>query len=206
MDVMKGTCAGFADALASKASVPGGGAAAAYAGALGVALGEMVGNFTTGKKKYADYEADVQRMLREGARIRRRLVQLVDEDADAFEPLSAAYGIPKEDPQRAEVLERCTKEALQAPLEMMRQLCQAIELLEEMSTKGSRMLLSDVGCGAALSRAALEAAAMNVFVNTKTLADRAYADEVDGACDEMLAAYVPRAQAVADGVMNSVRR
>ena len=84
--LMDKSCTAFADALAAKVSVPGGGGAAVYVGALGVALCSMVGNFTTGKKKYAEYEEDIQRMLAEGEEIRARLLELVDEDAEAFFP------------------------------------------------------------------------------------------------------------------------
>ena len=202
--MMDKSCAEFAEVLAAKQSVPGGGGAAAYAGALAAALCSMVGNFTTGKKKYAEYEDDVQRMLAEGEAVRTRLLELVEEDAAAFFPLSQAYGIPKEDPTRAEVLEKCTKDALAGPLEMMRQIVRTVELLEEMNIKGSRMLISDVGCGAALAAAAMQAAAMNVFINTKSLADRDYATAVEAEADELLA-YVPRAQAVADEVAQGIR-
>ena len=202
--LMDGSCTAFADALAAKVSVPGGGGAAAYVGALGVALCSMVGNFTTGKKKYAEYEEDIQRMLAEGEEIRARLLALVDEDAEAFFPLSQAYAIPKEDPTRAEVLERCTKHALAGPLEMMRQIARSVELLEEMQAKGSRLLLSDVGCGAACAAAALRAAALNVFINTNALTDRDFASRVEAEADTLLA-YVPRAVTVADAVCASLR-
>ena len=202
--MMDKSCTEFAAELAGKVSVPGGGGAAAYVGALGVALCSMVGNFTTGKKKYAEYEEDVQRMLAEGEQVRARLLELVEEDAAAFYPLSQAYGIPKEDPTRDEVLEKCTKDALAGPLEMMRQIAKAIELLEEMNVKGSRMLISDVGCGAVCAAAAMRAASMNVFINTKGLKDREYAAKVEAEADELLA-YVPRAKAVADEVAAGIR-
>ncbi len=200
------TCAEFAAVLAAKEAVPGGGGAAALVGALGVALGSMVGNFTTGKKRFADVEDDIQRMLANGEAIRERLIELVEEDAAAFLPLSRAYAIPRDDPRRAQVLEEATKGACAAPVEMMRQIASAIELLEEMGQKGSKMLLSDVGCGALLCRAALEAASMNVFVNTKTLSDRAFAEATEAECDDLLKAYVPRAEAVADAVMGHIRK
>lgn len=200
------TCAEFAAVLAAKEAVPGGGGAAALVGALGVALGSMVGNFTTGKKRFADVEDDIQRMLADGEAIRERLIELVEEDAAAFLPLSRAYAIPRDDPRRAQVLEEATKGACAAPVEMMRQIASAIELLEEMGQKGSKMLLSDVGCGALLCRAALEAASMNVFVNTKTLSDRAFAEATEAECDDLLKAYVPRAEAVADAVMEHIRK
>jgi formiminotetrahydrofolate cyclodeaminase len=166
----------------------------------------MVGNFTTGKKTYASVEADVQRMLARAEDVRRCLLELVDEDAEAFAPLSKAYGIPRDDPRRAEVLEEATKAACTAPMEMMRQTCAAIELLEEMGQKGSRMLQSDVGCGALLAVAALRSAAINVFVNTRTLADRDFAQSTEDEADAMLDAYVARAQACADRVVEAIRR
>ena len=197
--------ADFATILAAKESVPGGGGAAALVGALGVALCSMVGNFTTGKKTYAAVEDDIQRMLAEATDVRLRLIGLVEEDAKAFLPLSQAYSIPRDDPKRAEVLEEATKNACAAPVEMMRQICRAIELLEEMGEKGSKMLISDVGCGALLCRAALEAASMNVFVNTKTLKDRPFAEWLESECDTMLAEYLPRAEACAVKVMERIR-
>ena len=199
------TCCDFADVLAAKEPVPGGGGAAALAGALGAALCSMVGNYTTGKKTYAAVEQDVQRMLARAEDVRKRLIELVQEDADAFEPLSQAYAIPRDDPRRGDVLEECTKHACEAPLEMMRQVCLAIELLEEMGQKGSRMLVSDVGCGAYLCQAALKAASLNVFVNTKSLRDREYACGVESEVDAMLAEYVKRAEACAADAMARVR-
>lgn len=204
-DMMDMSCRDFARALAARESVPGGGGAAAYAGALAAALCSMVGEFTLGKRAYAQVEDDVRDMVARAGEVRARLLSLVDEDARAFEPLSRAYGIPKDDPSRARVLEEATKAACAAPMEMMRQTCAAIELLEEMGAKGSRMLRSDVGCGAAIAHAALQAAGMNVFVNTGTLADRAYADALEGECDALLAEYAPRAEAVAQGVMRELR-
>ena len=203
--MMDKTCREFAALLAAKESVPGGGGAAAYAGALGVALCSMVGNFTTGKKAYADVEADVQSMIDRAGKIRERLLSLVDEDAEAFAPLSRAYGIPKDDPSRDAVLEAATKAACVAPMEMMRQICRSIDLLEEMGQKGSKMLVSDVGCGALLARAALEAASMNVFVNTKSLKDRNHVLALEAECDAMLATYGPKAEAIAADVMMRVR-
>ena len=200
------SCASFAEVLAAKESVPGGGGAAALVGALGVALASMVGNFTTGKKRYAEVEGDIQRMLADAEAIRVRLIELVEEDAEAFFPLSQAYGIPKEDPTRAEVLESATKNACAAPVEMMRQIAKAIALLEEMGEKGSKMLISDVGCGALLCRAALEAASLNVFVNTKTLKDRTFAEATEAECDALLAEYGPRAEACAARVMAHIRK
>ncbi len=203
--LLDGTWNTFLTSLAAKEPVPGGGGAAALVGALGVALCSMVGNYTAGKKTYAGVEDDVQRMLAEAEDVRQRLIELVQEDADAFVPLSRAYAIPRDDPKRADTLERCTKLACAAPLEMMRQTGKAIALLEEMGQKGSRMLLSDIGCGALLCRAALEAASLNVYVNTKTLNDREFARVTEQECDDLLAEFVARAEACATDVRARIR-
>jgi formiminotetrahydrofolate cyclodeaminase len=199
------SCEEFARLLAAREPIPGGGGAAALVGALGAALCSMVGNYTSGKKAYAAVEDDVQRLLVQATDVRMRLLQLVEEDAEAFAPLSACYALPKDDPTRPAKIEETTKWACSAPLETMRQVCRAIELLEEMGEKGSRMLLSDVGCGALLCQAALEAASLNVFVNTKSLSDRTFAEMTEAECDEMLAEYLPRAQACAQMVTARLR-
>ena len=200
------SCTAFAEVLASKAPVPGGGGAAALAGALGVALCSMVGNFTTGKKKYAAYEEDVQRMLAAGETLRARLLALVEADAKAFEPLSRAYAIPKDDPARDTVMEEATLNAVQAPVEMVTCCGEALLLLEEMLEKGSRLLLSDVGCGALLCKAAMESAAMNVFVNTGSLRDRATAARLEQQVDAALATYLPLADRIAAAVTATIRK
>ena len=89
-------CTEFVEALYSKAAVPGGGGAAALVGAVGTALAGMVGNLTTGKKKYAEFEEDIQRILKEAQALQDRLLAMIDEDAENFLPLSKAYGLPKE--------------------------------------------------------------------------------------------------------------
>ena len=199
------SCAEFAAALAAKEPVPGGGGAAALAGALAAALCSMVGNFTAGKKTYVAVEDDIQRMLAKAEELRLRLIELVEEDAEAFFPLSQAYAIPKEDPERAEKLAAATEAACVAPLEMMRCIASAVELLEEMGEKGSKMLVSDVGCGALLARAALESASLNVFVNTRSFAGSAWAAAAESEADALLGTYVPRAEACASKVMEKIR-
>lgn len=200
------SCTAFADALASKASVPGGGGAAAMAGALGIALCSMAGSFTTGKKKFAAVEEDVQRMLADGEALRIRLLELVDADAEAFEPLSRAYSIPKDDPSRAKSMEEAALNACKAPAEMVRCCGKALILLEEMLEKGSKMLISDVGCGALLCKAAMESAALNVFVNTGMLKDRETAAKLEQEVDDALRTYLPLADKIAASVTAYIRK
>ena len=110
MELTKSSCEGFLESLASKAPAPGGGGAAALVGAAGVALGNMVGSLTVGKKKYAAVEADLRTLNARAEALRRRLEALVQADAEAFLPLAAAYGLPKETPEqqahKAAVLEQ----------------------------------------------------------------------------------------------------
>ena len=200
------SCASFAEALASKTSVPSGGGAAAMAGALGIALGSMAGNFTAGKKKFAAVEADVQRMLAEGEQLRIRLLELVDADAKAFEPLGRAYSIPKDDPNRLQIMEEATLNACKAPLEMVCCCSKTLLLLEEMQEKCSKLLISDVGCGALLCKAAMESAALNVFVNTGTLRDRETAKKMEQQVDETLKTYLPLADRIAASVTAYIRK
>ena len=199
------TCRDFTEVLASKAPVPGGGGAAALVGACGAALCAMVGNLTLGRKKYAAVQDDIQRMLSLCDTQRARLLELVEEDAAGFEPLSKAYSIPKDDPSRDEVLEDATKRACGAPLVMMEVCCQTISVLEEMLDKGSVTLVSDVGCGALCAAAALESASLNILVNTKTMQDREAAEALDSQTEAMLAEYLPRARRVAEETRRRLR-
>ena len=200
------SCSAFSEALASKSSVPGGGGAAALAGALGISLGMMAGNFTSGKKKYADVEDKIQELLTEGERIRRRLLRLVDEDAKAFEPLSKAYAIPKDDPMRESVLEAATLAAIEPPFKMVKYCGEAIDVLQKMLAVGSKMLISDIGCGATLAKAAMDSAALNVFVNTRSLIDRDKSRSIESEVDGMLIIYKAKADLIISEVNTYIRK
>ena len=176
----------FLAELASKAPTPGGGGAAALCGAVGVALGNMVGNLTLGKKKYAEVQEDIAALNAKAEALRADFLALIDADAAAFEPLSKAYGIPKDEPARGEVMEAALLAAVQPPLEIMRKCVKALELIAEYAAKGSALAVSDAGCAAAITRAACEAAALNVFVNTKPMRDREKAGEINREANELL--------------------
>ena len=185
----------FADALASKAPVPGGGGASALAGALASALASMVCALTFGKKKYAPYEEDLRRISRRAGELREELLALIDADAAAFEPLSRAYAIPKDAPERAEVMEAALCAASRPPMDMAEKCGEALTLLHELSEKGSAIAVSDVGVGAQLARAALLSAGLNVRINAKSMTDRAHARELLDRLDALEARYVPLAEA-----------
>ncbi len=209
MEFTKRSCEEFIDILASKEPVPGGGGAAAYAAAIGTALGNMVGNLTLGKKKYADVQDDIAALKAKANTLQADLLALVAKDAEAFEPLSKAYGLPKETPEQQEektrVMETALKEACAVPQEIMRKCCEAIALHEEFAAKGTAIAISDVGCGVAICRAALLAASLNVFINTKLMKDRAYADKINVETEAMLETYTAKADKIYAGVLARLR-
>ena len=186
----------FTEALASKAAVPGGGGASALVGAVGIALGDMVGELTVGKKKYADVEEDVRALMSRAQELRVRLLECVNKDAEAFEPLSRAYGIPKDDPTRDEVMEKCLRDAAAAPLEILDLCCEAIELQRDFAAKGSVLAISDAATGVVFCQSAMYGAAVNVKVNTKSMKDRDYAEKINAHVDAQLAKYRPIAEKV----------
>ena len=201
MHTAQQNCGDFLDTLASKAPTPGGGGASALVGALGAALATMVGNYTVGKRKYANVEAEVRVLMDRAEDLRARLLSLVDADAAAFEPLSRAYAIPKDDPTRGEVMERCLRDAAAAPMEILRLSCQAIDLHRAMLEKGSAMMRSDVGTGVVFCRSALHGAALNVKVNTKLMTDRACAGAMNTEVDALVKQYGAIATQVYESVM-----
>lgn len=189
MDFTERSCREFTELLASKSPVPGGGGASALVGAIGVALGDMVGEFTVGKKKYADVESDVRALMARAQELRKRLLECVERDAAAFEPLSRAYALPHDAPERGEVMEKCLRDAAAPPLEIFDLCCEAIELQREFAEKGSALVISDAATGVVLCWAAMYGAAVNVKVNTKLMCDREYAEKINLHIDESMEKY-----------------
>ena len=201
VDFTQNTCREFVEVLASNAPVPGGGGAAALVGAIGTALGNMVGSLTVGKKKYADVEAEIIALKAKCDQLQKDLLDQVPADAEGFEPLAKAYGIPKDDPNRDKVLEEATIVACSVPMKIMELCCESIEAIAVFAAKGSRLAVSDAGCGAVCCKAALQSASLNVFINTKSLKNRELANELNTRANGMLDKYC----AMADEIFASVR-
>ena len=197
MKLIDRTVADFTQELASPAPVPGGGGASALAAAIGISLGDMVGELTVGKKKYADALA--------GVGVAFKLVCAVDGDAEAFAPLTKAYGIPKDDPDRAEIMENALKTACSVPMDIMRACAEALDIIEEFAAKGSKIAISDAGCGAILCKAAMQAASLNVFINTKSMKDRICAEALEEEANALLAKYTVLGDAVFNKVSDRIR-
>lgn len=180
----------FIDVLSSSAPVPGGGGASAAVGAFGAALGMMVANLTVGKKKYADVEEEIIEARGQLEAIRDRLVELTDEDARVFEPLSKAYGLPKDTPEekafKEQTLEEALYEASLVPMDIMKTVLESMKILEVLGEKGSMIAISDVGVGILFAQAALEGASLNVFINTGLMKNRERAEKLNKTANELI--------------------
>lgn len=187
----------------------GGGGASALVGAIGTALGNMVGSLTVGKKKYADVEAEMYELKAKADALQKDLLRLIERDAEVFEPLSKAYGMPRETEEekaeKARVMEIVLKDACSVPMEIMEKCCEAIDIIEVFAEKGSTLAISDAGVGAAFCKAALEGASLNVFINTKSMKNREYAEELNKKADEMLSVYPKKAEEIFQSVMGRLR-
>ena len=201
MDMTMETCRKFVEVLASDAPAPGGGGAAALVGAIGTALGNMVGSLTVGKKKYAAVEEEIIALKAKCDALQTELLNQVEMDEINFLPLAKAYGIPKDDPNRDKVMEEATIIACSTPMHIMELCCEAIDCIKVFADKGSRLAVSDAGCGAVCCKAALQAASLNVFINTKSLKNREVAEEMNAKAIGMLDKYC----ALADEIFESVR-
>ena len=165
----------FVEQLAAPTPTPGGGSAAAYAGAMGAALAAMVAGVTIGKKKYADVEAEMQAIRVVAENLRKELSQAVDDDAAAFEILMAKFKMPKETDEdkaaREAAITQATLNAAHIPLHVAEDTVKVMELALKCAKHGLLSAISDAMSGFAMARAALTAAGYNVRINIKSLGD-----------------------------------
>ncbi len=199
----------FLDALASSAPVPGGGGASAVAAAVGVALGQMVAELTCGKKRYAEVQDRIDVLIPEAERIRGELLELAEKDAVAFGPLAKAYRLlaatEEERAYKAKVMEQALRDACDVPLAIMRKVCEAIVVVDELSQIGTRIAISDAGVGATLLEASLKAASLSIFINARSMRDDEYATRLERRAQDMLDEYCPRADAAFRRVEEGIR-
>ncbi len=181
MKLANKTCIEFTKLLSSKSAVPGGGGTAALVGAFGTALGGMVCNLTIGKKKYARYEDELKEILSKILEIQESFLNMVDEDAENFLPLSKAYGMPsgtkKEKEEKNKVLQENLKIACETPINIMRTSFEAIKLHENLLDKASTLVVSDIGVGVQCLKSALISGHMNVVVNINMINDGQFVSE-----------------------------
>jgi len=169
-------CPSFLDELAAPTPTPGGGSAAAYAGAMGAALVAMVAGITIGKKKYAEVEAEMQAIRVVAENLRAELTQSVEDDSAAFEFLMGAFQLPKDTSEQKKARDaailQATLNAAHIPLHVCEDAVKVMELALKCAEHGNLNAISDSASGFAMLRAALTAAGSNVKINLNSLADQ----------------------------------
>lgn len=198
----------FVDLLASDAPAPGGGSAAALEGALGAALTAMVCGLTVGKKKYAEFEELAQSAQTKALDLKARFVDVMDRDTEAFNVVSAAFGMPKAtDEEKAarsaaiqKGLEGCTK----TPFEMMELAVETLELTASILGKSNDSAASDLGVSALSLRSAIQGAWLNVLINIGSLKNKELAEDYRAKGEALLAKALPLADQIYDAVVRSM--
>jgi formiminotetrahydrofolate cyclodeaminase len=197
----------MADA-ASNAPTPGGGSVSALAAALGTTMASMAGNFTVGKKKYAEVEDEVKAVLGQLVETRDKLTAAVQADTEAYAQVSAAYCMPKqtddEKAARKEAIQAALKAAMQPPLDALRASRVAMVATRRLLDISNKNLITDVGVAAILLEAAARGAYLNVAINLKSLKDEEVVAAARAECDEALAEMAKLAAEVAEGVGKAV--
>ncbi|WP_090173229.1 cyclodeaminase/cyclohydrolase family protein [Eubacterium oxidoreducens] len=205
MEYKKYSLTGFAEDAASSKPTPGGGGVSAYVGALGISLGNMVGELTVGKKKYKEVEQDILELMQKAKHMQNELLELIDADAQCFHPLAKAYSIPKDDPSRQVIMEEALQTACTAPMDIMRACATCIELIDGFAQMGSKLALSDAGCAAIIAKAAMQAAVLNVYINAKSMKDRKYATALVREADQLLLEYCDKADIIYQKVLEEIK-
>jgi len=170
----------FVDEVASSSPAPGGGSVSALAGALGAALGCMVARLTAGKPGYERVAGDVQKALEKLESLRGEMLRIVDEDTEAFNRVSAAFAMPKENGsqklERSKAIQEALKGAARVPLRLASRCSAALDSLKVLATEGNPSASSDAGVGALLVHAGLMGAALNVEINLKSIRDQEFSE------------------------------
>ena len=170
----------FTKVLASDAPAPGGGSAAALAGAVGAALTAMVCTLTAGRKKYAEHEDFVLAVQEKAEALRVQFIDVMDRDTEAFLVISRAYGMPKETDEekaaRSAAIQLGLVECIKTPFEMMELSLETIRLTDSLLGKFNTSSASDLGVGALSLRTAVQGAWLNVLINIGSLKDKELAD------------------------------
>ena len=190
----------FVDLLASDAPAPGGGSAAALEGAIGAALTAMVCGLTKGKKKFAEFndlavEAEVKALA-----LKDRFVDVMDRDTEAFNVVSAAFGMPKETEEekaaRSAAIQKGLEGCTATPFEMMEIAVETLELTDSILGKSNDSAASDLGVSALSLRAAVQGAWLNVLINIGSLKNKELAEDYRVKGEALLAKALPLADKI----------
>ena len=208
MSAKSETIGKFLDELASDAPTPGGGGAAALAGAMGAALVSMVCNLTIGKKNYEAVSDDLKKTLARAEELRAELTKGIDEDVVAFNTLMGAYGLPRgtdeEKAKRTEAIQTALRAATLAPLHTCAICYEVIALSKEAADKGNLNVISDAGVAVLAANAGLRSCALNVFINAKSIKDRDFAEKQLAEVNALLGKAAAETEAVYQTVKDKI--
>ncbi len=180
------TVSQFVDELGSDSAAPGGGSVAALGGALSAALTTMVSNLTIGRKKYVEVEEEMQSIHAEAEAIYENLLELIDEDAEAFNQVMEAFGTSKEDTERANKIQEAMKYATEIPMRVACTVFDLLDLTYTVASKGNSNAITDAGVGALFADAAIKGALYNARINLLSVKDQEFKDKMEKKIDNIL--------------------
>jgi len=198
----------FTEALSGGSPTPGGGSAAALAGALGAALTSMVASLTTGREKYREHEELMREILKETKELREALLISIDRDIEAFNGVSAVYKMPKETVDekeaRKQAMQTALKDAAKAPYHMMELALKGLSITDKAVGKSNVNAASDLGVAALTLSACARSAWLNVLINLSSIKDQAFVDEYRSKGEDIIARAIPLAEKIYDEIAASV--
>lgn len=203
------TMSEFANETASESPAPGGGSISAYVGALGAALATMVANLSSHKPGWDDKWEEFSNFAEEGQKIKDELVQLLEEDTNAFNKVMDAFGLPKDTDEqkniRRQAIEEATRYATEIPYRTMKTATMAIPLCKKMAEIGNPNSISDAGVGAICCLTAIKGAYLNVLINVAGLKDKSWADNILSDASHLLETAQNDVEAIYDFVLNKIK-
>ena len=205
MDMTMESCRKFVEVLASDAPAPGGGGAAALVGAIGTALGNMVGSLTLGKKKYADVQPDMEALAPEFDNAISMLLQAIADDAAAYDTVFNAYKLPKETDEEKAVRKAAIQEALthaaRVPLSVAERCVSIMPYIKEVAEKGNQNAITDSCVAMMCARTGALGAILNCRINLSSITDADVAGELASRCDHLQ----QKANEMEQSLLNSVK-
>jgi formiminotetrahydrofolate cyclodeaminase len=175
----------FLDAAAAKQPTPGGGSVTALVAALAASMGEMVVNYSIGKKNLEQHAAELKSALDHFHSAREMLLELMVEDQTAYEALSAAKKMP-ESQERTEALSVAVAACIGVPQAMAATAVAILDLVNQLADKVNPYLLSDLAVCADLAMAAVRCALYNIRVNLPEISDEKQRWDIDAISGRLL--------------------
>jgi len=172
----------FANITSSESPAPGGGSISAYSGALAASLAVMVANLSAHKRGWDDKWEFFSKIGEKGMKIQSQLIDLVDEDTEAFNSIMNAYSLPKDTDEEKQIrikhIQNATKNAIEVPFKIMEVSYKSIEIIKKMAMKGNPNSITDIGVAMHCAKAAINGGFLNVRINCNDLDDKGFVEKI----------------------------